>query len=164
MWQARDRSPGSNLGVYMNTNTTADIVNVAVENLACVSVDDLKAMDHDIVMKMEEDMKYFMECLRTVAAQKRAEKSQMDETQKHIDKQNEILSHKENVKANIADFDNLDNKDKVAIVNLGKLYHHARRANNYTGMAQIKTLILNNLCDLNLGNQYVVAHVIHLAK
>jgi TPP-dependent indolepyruvate ferredoxin oxidoreductase alpha subunit len=145
----------------MNTNTTADIVNVAVENLACVSVDDLKAMDHDIVMKMEEDMK---ECLRTVAAQKRAEKSQMDETQKHIDKQNEILSHKENVKANIADFDNLDNKDKVAIVNLGKLYHHARRANNYTGMAQIKTLILNNLCDLNLGNQYVVAHVIHLAK
>jgi hypothetical protein len=148
----------------MNTNTTADIVNAAVETLALVTVDDLKAMDYDTVMKMEEDMKYYMECLRSIAAQKRAEKSQMDETQKHIDKQNEILAHKENVKADIAGFDNLDNKDKVAIVNLGKLYHHARRANNFAGMERIKTLILNNLCDLNLGNQYVVAHVIHLAK
>lgn len=147
----------------MNTNTTSDIVSSAVETLACITVSDLKAMDYDTVMKMEEDMKYYMECLRTVAAQKRAEKSQQEETQKHIDKQNEILAHKENVKADIAGFDNLDNKDKVAIVNLGKLYHHARRANNYAGMQQIKTLILNNLCDLNLGNQYVVAHVINLA-
>jgi len=164
MWEARDRSPHRKGKYIMNTNTTADIVNAAVETLACVSIDDLKAMDYDTVMKMEGDMKYYMECLRTVAAQKRAEKSQRDETQKHIDKQNEILAHKENVKADIAGFDNLDNKDKVAIVNLGKLYHHARRANNFAGMERIKTLILNNLCDLNLGNHYVVAHVIHLAK
>jgi hypothetical protein len=148
----------------MNTNTTSDIVSSAVETLACITIEDLKAMDCDIVMKMEQDMKYYMECLRTVAAQKRAEKEQKEETQKHIDKQNEILAHKENVKADIAGFDNLDNKDKVAIVNLGKLYHHARRANNYVGMEKIKTMILNNLIDLNLGNLYVVAHVIHLAK
>ena len=148
----------------MNTKTTADIVNAATETLACVSIDDLKAMDHDIIMKMEEDMKYYMECLRTVAAQKRAQKEQEQETQKHLQKQDEILSHRQNVKANIDSFDNLDNKDKVAIINLGKLYHHARRANNFTGMEKIKTLILNNLCDLNIGNQYVVGHVIYLAK
>ena len=148
----------------MNTNTTADIVNSAVETLACVSIDDLKAMDYDTVMKMEEDMKYYMECLRTVAAQKRAEKSQMDETQKHIAEREAVLSAKGNVNATIETFDNLDNKDKTAILSIGKLYHHARRANNFTGMEKMKNLIMNNLCDLNIGNHYVVAHVIHLAK
>jgi hypothetical protein len=147
-----------------NLNNSNNIVNDSVEILSIVSVDDLKAMDHDTVMKMEEEMNYFYQCLKTVAAQKRAEKSQMEETQKHLDKMNSILSEKENVKAGIETFDSLDLVEQRKIVNIGKLYHVARRSNNFTAMAQIKTMILNNLSDLNIGNLHVVAHVINLAS
>lgn len=146
------------------TNNNATIVNNAVEILALVSIDDLKVMDHDSVLKMEEEMKFFIECLRTVAAQKRAEKEQKEETEKHIQNQKEILARKENVKAEIVDFDNLHSVLKAPIINLAKLYHHARRTNNFVGMEQIKTMILNKLTEMNLGNMYVVGHVIHLAK
>jgi hypothetical protein len=121
-------------------------------------------MDYDTLKAMKENMNYFMACLTTVAARKKAEKDAKEETEKHMAEREAMLVAKGNVNATIESFDNLDNKDKAAILSLGKLYHHARRANNFTGMEKMKNLIMNNLCDLNIGNQYVVGHVIHLAK
>lgn len=150
-----------------NTNTnngTNNMMNDAVETLACVSMDDLRAMDYDTLKVMKENMSYFMAALTTVAAAKKAEKDQQEETNKHIADREAKLASKENVNATIKNFDTLETKDKNAILSLGKLYHHARRANNYAGMEMMKNKILEQLCDLNIGNQYVVGHVIHLAK
>lgn len=148
-----------------NFNTeNNNMMNDAVETLACVSVNDLDGMDYDMLKAMKDNMNYFMACLNTVAARKKAEKDAKEETDKHIAEREAMLAAKGNVNATVESFDNLDNKDKNAILSLGKLYHHARRANNFAGMEQMKNLIMNNLCDLNIGNHYVVAHVIHLAK
>jgi len=147
-----------------NNNENNNMMNDAVETLACVSVDDLDSMDYDTLKAMKENMNYFMAALTTVAARKKAEKDAKEETDKHIAEREAVLAAKGNVNATVASFDNLDNKDKNAILSLGKLYHHARRANNFAGMEKMKNLIMNNLCDLNIGNHYVVAHVIHLSK
>ena len=155
-----EAAPITNQGNAMNNN----IVNDAFVTLACVDMSDLKAMDHDTVIAMERDMRYFMSCLQTVAAQKRAEKLAKEETDKHIAERDAILSHKSNVTATVESFDNLDNAEKVKLINLGKVYHHAARANNFGGMEKIKNMILSNLSDLNLGNMYVVGHVLALAK
>lgn len=149
----------------MNTaSKTVDIVNTAVADLACVTVDDLKAMDYDTLKAMKDNMAYFMSALTTVTAAKRAEKDQMEETNKHIADREAKLAAKQNINATVETFDNLDNKDKNPIISLGKLYHHARRGNNFAAMEMMKNKILEQLCDLNIGNQYVVGHVIHLAK
>ena len=147
-----------------SNNGNNNMMNDAVDTLACVTMDDLKAMDYDTLKVMKENMSYFMAALTTVAAAKKAEKDQQEETNKHIAEREAKLAEKQNVNAKIESFDNLPIEDRKPIVNLGKLYHHARRANNFTGMEQIKNMILNQLCDLNLGNMYVVGHVIHLAK
>jgi hypothetical protein len=146
------------------TTTINNIIDDAFTTLACVDIADLKALDHDTVVAMERDMRYFMSCLTTVAAQKRAQKSAEEETNKHIVERDAMLAAKENIQANIETFDNLDNLEKAKLINLGKVYHHARRANNFGGMEKIKTMILSNLLDLNLGNMFVLGHVIHLAK
>ena len=140
------------------------MMNDAVETLACVSMDDLKAMDYDTLKAMKENMSYFMAMLTTVTAAKRAEKDAQEETNKFIAEREAKLAAKQNINATIESFDMLNTKDRTAILGLGKLYHHARRANNYAGMEMMKTKILEQLCDLNIGNQYVVGHVIHLAK
>lgn len=140
------------------------MMNDAVDTLACVTVDDLKAMDYDTLKAMKDNMSFFMAALTTAAAAKKAEKDQQEETNKHIIDREAKLAAKQNIDATVETFDTLDNKDKNAILSLGKLYHHARRANNYVGMEMMKTKILEQLCDLNIGNQYVVGHVIHLAK
>lgn len=148
-----------------NTNNgTNNMMNDAVETLACVSMDDLKSMDYDTLKVMKENMSYFMAALTTVAAAKKAEKDQQEETNKHVMEREAKLAAKQNINATIESFDTLNSKDKNAILGLGKLYHHARRGNNYAGMEMMKNKILEQLCDLNIGNQYVVGHVIHLAK
>ena len=147
-----------------NNNGANNMVNDAVETLACVSMDDLKAMDYDTLKAMKDNMTYFMAMLTSVTAAKRAEKEQQEETNKHIMEREAKLSAKQNINATIESFDTLEAKDKNAILGLGKLYHHARRGNNYAGMEMMKNKILEQLCDLNIGNQYVVGHVIHLAK
>ena len=148
-----------------NTNNgTNNMMNDAVETLACVSMDDLRAMDYDTLKAMKDNMAYFMAALTTVAASKKAEKDQMEETNKHIADREAKLAAKQNVNATINNFDTLDSKDKNPIISLGKLYHHARRSNNHAAMEMMKNKILEQLCDLNIGNQYVVGHVIHLAK
>lgn len=150
-----------------NTNCNTEnnnMMNDAVEILSCVTTDDLRAMDYDTLKAMKENMAFFMASLVTVCAAKRAEKDAMEETNKHIAEREAKLAAKYNVSATVETFDTLDNKDKSAIVGLGKLYHHCRRANNFAGMEMMKTKILEQLCDLNIGNQYVVGHVIHLAK
>lgn len=147
-----------------NNNATNNMMNDAVETLACVSMDDLKAMDYDTLKAMKENMSYFMAALTTVAAAKKAEKDQQEETNKHVMEREAKLAAKQNINATIESFDTLEAKDKNAILGLGKLYHHARRGNNFAGMEMMKNKILEQLCDLNIGNQYVVGHVIHLAK
>ena len=150
----------------MNVNTnngTNNMMNDAVETLACVSVQDLDTMDYDTLKAMKDNMNYFMAALTTVAARKKAEKDAKEETDKHIAEREAMLAAKGNVDATIESFDTLNAKEKTAILSLGKLYHHARRANNISGMEKMKNLIMNNLCDLNIGNHYVVAHVIKLA-
>lgn len=148
-----------------NTNNgTNNMMNDAVETLACVTMDDLRAMDYDTLKVIKENMSYFMAALTTVAAAKKAEKDQQEETNKHVMEREAKLAAKQNVNATIESFDTLNSKDKNAILGLGKLYHHARRGNNYAGMEMMKNKILEQLCDLNIGNQYVVGHVIHLAK
>lgn len=150
-----------------NTNTnngTNNMMNDAVETLACVSMDDLRAMDYDTLKAMKENMSYFMAMLTTVTAAKRAEKDAQEETNKFIAEREAKLAAKQNINATIESFDMLNTKDRTAILGLGKLYHHARRGNNYAGMEMMKNKILEQLCDLNIGNQYVVGHVIHLAK
>ena len=148
-----------------NTNNgTNNMMNDAVETLACVSMDDLKAMDCDTLKAMKDNMTYFMAMLTSVTAAKRAEKEQQEETNKHIMEREAKLAAKQNINATIESFDTLESKDKNAILGLGKLYHHARRGNNFAGMEMMKNKILEQLCDLNIGNQYVVGHVIHLAK
>ena len=144
-------------------NTDNNMVNDAAALLACVSVDDLNGMDYDTLKAMKDNMNYFMACLTTVAARKKAEKDAKEETDKHIAEREAMLAEKGNVDATIESFDTLNTKEKTAILSLGKLYHHARRANNFAGMEKMKNLIMNNLCDLNIGNHYVVAHVINLA-
>jgi hypothetical protein len=145
-------------------NGSNNMMNDAVETLACVSVNDLDGMDYDTLKAMKDNMNYFMAVLTTVAARKKAEKDAKEETDKHIAEREAMLAEKGNIEATVEAFDTLNAKDKAAILSLGKLYHHARRANNFTGMEKMKNLIMNNLCDLNIGNHYVVAHVIHLAK
>ena len=140
------------------------MMNDAVETLACVSMDDLKSMDYDTLKAMKDNMTYFMAMLTSVTAAKRAEKEQQEETNKHVMEREAKLAAKQNINATIESFDTLEAKDKNAILGLGKLYHHARRGNNYAGMEMMKNKILEQLCDLNIGNQYVVGHVIHLAK
>jgi hypothetical protein len=147
-----------------NNNGTNNMMNDAVDTLACVSVDDLKTLDYDTLKAMKENMTYFMAMLTTVTAAKRAENDAKEETNKHIAAREAILAEKQNVNATIKNFDTLESKDKTAILSLGKLYHHARRSNNFAGMEMMKNKILEQLCDLNIGNQYVVGHVIHLAK
>ncbi len=147
-----------------NNNENNNMMNDAVETLACVSMDDLKAMDYDTLKAMKENMSYFMAMLTTVTAAKRAEKDQMEETNKFIAEREAKLAAKQNINATIESFDMLNTKDRTAILGLGKLYHHARRGNNFAGMEMMKNKILEQLCDLNIGNQYVVGHVIHLAK
>lgn len=147
-----------------NNNGTNNMMNDAVDTLACVTMDDLKAMDYDTLKVMKENMAYFMAALTTVAAAKKAEKDQQEETNKHVMEREAKLAAKQNVNATIESFDTLEAKDKNAILGLGKLYHHARRGNNFAGMEMMKNKILEQLCDLNIGNQYVVGHVIHLAK
>ena len=146
-----------------NNNETNNMINDSVALLAYVSVNDLNGMDYDTLKAMKENMDYFMACLTTVAARKKAEKDAKEETDKHIAEREAMLAAKGNVDATIESFDTLNTKDKTAILSLGKLYHHARRANNFAGMEKMKNLIMNNLCDLNIGNHYVVAHVINLA-
>jgi len=140
------------------------MMNDAVDTLACVSVEDLKTLDYDTLKVMKDNMTYFMAALTSVTAAKRAEKDQQEETNKHVMEREAKLAAKQNINATIEAFDTLNTKDKNAILGLGKLYHHARRANNFTGMEMMKNKILEQLCDLNIGNQYVVGHVIHLAK
>jgi hypothetical protein len=147
-----------------NNNGANNMMNDAVETLACVSVNDLDGMDYDTLKAMKDNMNYFMACLNTVAARKKAEKEAKEETDKHIAEREAMLAEKGNIEATVEAFDTLNEKDKAAILSLGKLYHHARRANNFTGMEKMKNLIMNNLCDLNIGNHYVVAHVVHLSK
>lgn len=147
-----------------NNNGNNNMMNDAVETLACVTMDDLKAMDYDTLKAMKENMAYFMAALTTVTAAKRAEKDHLEETNKHIMEREAKLAAKQNINATVESFDTLESKDKNAILGLGKLYHHARRGNNYAGMEMMKNKILEQLCDLNIGNQYVVGHVIHLAK
>lgn len=146
-----------------NNNETNNMINDSVALLAYVSVNDLNGMDYDTLKGMKENMDYFMACLTTVAARKKAEKDAKEETDKHIAEREAMLAEKGNINATIESFDTLNAKDKTAILSLGKLYHHARRANNFAGMEKMKNLIMNNLCDLNIGNHYVVAHVINLA-
>jgi hypothetical protein len=151
----------------MNVNNNIEnnnMMNDAVETLACVSVNDLDGMDYDTLKAMKDNMNYFMAVLTTVAARKKAEKDAKEETDKHIAEREAMLAEKGNIEATVEAFDTLNEKDKAAILSLGKLYHHARRANNFTGMEKMKNLIMNNLCDLNIGNHYVVAHVVHLSK
>ena len=145
-------------------NNNVDVLVLGVDFLSGASIESLNELDYDTLKAMKENMNYFMACLTTVAARKKAEKDAKEETEKHMAEREAMLAAKGNVNATVAAFDNLDNKDKKAIVSLGKLYHHARRANNFAGMEKMKNMIMNNLCDLNLGNHYVVAHVIHLAK
>lgn len=140
------------------------MMNDAVDTLACVSVDDLKTLDYDTLKAMKDNMTYFMAMLTTVTAAKRAENDAKEETNKHIAEREAKLAAKQNINATVESFDNLDNKDKNPIISLGKLYHHARRGNNFAAMEMMKNKILEQLCDLNIGNQYVVGHVIHLAK
>lgn len=147
-----------------NNNGTNNMMNDAVETLACVSMDDLKAMDYDTLKAMKDNMSYFMAMLTTVTAAKRAEKDAQEETNKFIAEREAKLAAKQNINATIESFDMLNTKDRTAILGLGKLYHHARRGNNFAGMEMMKNKILEQLCDLNIGNQYVVGHVIHLAK
>jgi hypothetical protein len=147
-----------------NTNNgNNNMMNDAVETLACVTMDDLRAMDYDTLKAMKDNMSFFMANLATVAARKKAEKDAKEETDKHIAEREAMLAAKGNVNATVETFDTLNAKDKAAILSLGKLYHHARRANNFAGMEKMKNLIMNNLCDLNIGNHYVVAHVIKLS-
>ena len=63
-----------------NNNGTNNMMNDAVETLACVSVDDLNGMDYDTLKAMKENMNYFMAALTTVAARKKAEKDAKEET------------------------------------------------------------------------------------
>jgi kynurenine formamidase len=147
-----------------NNNGNNNMMNDAVDTLACVTMDDLKAMDYDTLKAMKENMNYFMAMLTTVTAAKKAEKDAQEETNKHVMEREAKFAAKQNVNATVDTFDTLEAKDKNAILGLGKLYHHARRSNNFAGMEMMKTKILEQLCDLNIGNQYVVGHVIHLAK
>ena len=147
-----------------NNNGTNNMMNDAVDTLACVTMDDLKAMDYDTLKAMKDNMSYFMAMLTTATAAKRAEKDAKEETDKFIAERDALLAAKQNINATVEAFDTLEAKDKNAILGLGKLYHHARRSNNYAGMEMMKNKILEQLCDLNIGNQYVVGHVIHLAK
>jgi hypothetical protein len=147
-----------------NNNGNNNMMNDAVDTLACVTMDDLKAMDYDTLKAMKENMNYFMAMLTTVTAAKKAEKDAQEETNKHVMEREAKFAAKQNVNATVDTFDTLEAKDKNAILGLGKLYHHARRSNNFAGMEMMKNKILEQLCDLNIGNQYVVGHVIHLAK
>jgi hypothetical protein len=152
----------------MNTNNTNNgnnnIVNEAVDILSIVSLNDLRSMDYDTLKAMKDNMSYFMAALTTVAAQKKAEKDAKEETERHILEREALLAKKQNVEATVKSFDMLDSKDKTAILSLGGLYHFARRQNNFSAMEMMKNKILQQLCDLNIGNQYVVGHVINLAK
>lgn len=136
----------------------------SVQILACVSVEELRTMDAETLDKMQDEMRYFYNVLTTVAAQKRAEKSQREETQKVMEKIESEVTRRGNVNATIESFNALKDSEKKNLINLGKLYHHARRGNNFTGMEKMKSLLMSNLCDLNIGNHYVVAHIINLAS
>lgn len=136
----------------------------SVQILACVSVEELRAMDAETLDKMQDEMRYFYNVLLTVAAQKRAEKMQAEETEKVISEIEKTERERGNVNATIEAFNVLKDSEKQGLINLGKLYHHARRGNNFTGMEKMKSLMMSNLCDLNLGNKYLLAHIINLAS
>jgi hypothetical protein len=144
------------------TDISSDIHD-SVEILSCTTIEELRAMDAETLDKMQDNMRFFYNTLLTVAAQKRAEKMQQEETNKIIQKMEEEERARGNVNANIEAFNALKDSEKQSFINLGKLYHHARRGNNFTGMEKMKALIMNNLCDINLGNKFVVAHIINLA-
>lgn len=135
----------------------------SVAALASLSLDDMKNMDHDTLTAIREDMRYFYNMLNTVSAQKNAEKIFQAETQKHLDDRNTLLQNRANINATVDSFDNLDRDDRTKIINLGKVYHAARRMNNNDAMEKIKNNILDLLCDHGIGNMYVVGHVINLA-
>ena len=144
-------------------NMNDSVIALGVELASEVTVEDLKQLDSDTLDKMEQQVKYLYSCLQTVAAQKRAEKMQKEETQKHIDNLEKIARERGNINATVKAFDTLSANEKQGIIDLAKLYHHSRRRNNFTGMEKIKAMIMENLCDLNIGNQYVLGHVLYLA-
>lgn len=146
-----------------NMNDKQSIITLGVDFISEVMIDDLKQFDSDTLDNMEQQVKYFYSCLQTVAAQKRAEKMQKEETQKHIDNLEKIARERGNINATINAFDTLASNEKQGIIDLAKLYHHSRRRNNFTGMEKIRAMIMENLCDLNIGNHYVLAHVLNLA-
>ena len=148
----------------MTTQKNLNDILDSVAALASLSLDDMKNMDHDTLNAIREDMRFFYNALNTVAAQKQAEKTFREETQKHIDDRDAILNNRQNINANVQSFDNLNRDDRMKIVNLGKIYHAARRINNNELMEKAKNNILEQLCDHGIGNMYVVGHVIHLAK
>ena len=133
------------------------------KNMSIGQVGNPDQIQRRIEIDMQDNMRFFYNTLTTVAAQKRAEKMQKEETDKVIQKMEMEEQARGNVNANIEAFNALKDSEKQSFINLGKLYHHARRGNNFTGMEKMKALIMNNLCDLNIGNHYVVAHVINLA-
>lgn len=148
----------------MSNNNLNDIVNSSVESLACVTLEDMKSLDSDILDKIENEMRYFMSCIHTVAAQKRAENNQRQETQKYLDKMEAIVSARNNANADCSSFDNLNEKDKNAILGIASLIKYAMRKNDYTNAEKIKCNVMEMLCDHNIGNKYVLAHVINLAS
>lgn len=154
----------NNTVIQNNNITTSDsVIALGIDLVSEVTVEDLKQFDSDTLDNMEQQVKYFYSCLQTVAAQKRAEKMQKEETQKHIDNLEKIARERGNINATVNAFDTLPANEKQGIIDLAKLYHHSRRRNNFTGMEKIKAMIMENLCDLNIGNHYVLGHVLHLA-
>lgn len=147
-----------------DNNNMNNIINECAATLSCVNTDDLRSFDYDTLKSMKDNMNYFMQVLNTVCAAKRAEKDQKEETEKYIAEREAMMAARGNVEAMVSSFDSLNEKEKSEIISLGKLYHHARRSNNFSGMEKMNNIIMEKLFDHNIGSLFVLAHVINLAK
>ena len=149
--------------MFSSNAVSLDIV-AAINIVNNITIDDLKSMDCSTVFDLEDKVSYFMQAIRTVAAQKRAMSDQQSEINIYIAEQDQIMKEKSNINATIKAFDVLPTSEQKKLIGLGKIYHAARRVNNFAGMEKIKAMILSNLADLNLGNMFVCAHVIARAQ
>lgn len=148
----------------MSNDNLNNMVNGAIDTLSLFEMNDIQQLDSDTLDRAEEQLRFFMSCIRTVAAKKRAEKIVAEETKEYLDKMEAIIAARNNANADCSSFDKLSDNEKKPLLNLASLANFAIKKNDIVTAEKIKCTLMGLLADHNLGNKIVMAHVMNVAS